>query len=336
MKKKICMMCMVAIVATTGSAVMADSFGAGDNAFTIDFVTISKASNPTGGDGIVDNDYRMGVYEIINSQWSKFTNSLGSIAVTGDPKSAYDNSATYTDPNQPVNGVSWYEAAQFVNWLNTSTDNPAAYKFTGTQGHGATDADPYTLALWVSGDTGYDSSNPYRNSGAKYYIPTEDEWVKAAYWNGTEIQAYATNGGSAPDEWSPAGGPNSDGQAAGWNFGWAYPDNDSNTDEPWDVTAGYSPEELNGTYDMMGNASEWLESPYSGDYATTASRGRRGGLFDTTSVSDLGSSSSTSSFPNTEGGGIGFRVASDVPEPCSLGLLALGGLAVLRRRRAKA
>ncbi|MCP4591141.1 MAG: PEP-CTERM sorting domain-containing protein, partial [bacterium] len=38
-------------------------------------------------------------------------------------------------------------------------------------------------------------------------------------------------------------------------------------------------------------------------------------------------------YPDIEGNIFGFRVASDVPEPCSLVLLSLGGLMLLKRRR---
>jgi len=58
--------------------------------------------------------------------------------VTGDPSNAYDQNPTYTGTNVPITNVSWYEAAQFVNWLNTSTGHQAAYKFTGTQARATT------------------------------------------------------------------------------------------------------------------------------------------------------------------------------------------------------
>ena len=56
-------------------------FGSGENQFTIDFVRISADTNPTeaqttAGDlhgfGIVQYDYRIGVYEITQDQWTKF------------------------------------------------------------------------------------------------------------------------------------------------------------------------------------------------------------------------------------------------------------------------
>ncbi len=96
------------------------------------------ATNPTSGYGIVNHDYRMGTYEITNDQWNKFKAAYGT--VTGDPSDAYDEDFYnwHGHDDVPTNNVSWYEAAQFVNWLNTSTGHQAAYKFTGTQGTRAT------------------------------------------------------------------------------------------------------------------------------------------------------------------------------------------------------
>ena len=168
----------------------------------------------------------------------------------------------------PTDSVSWYEAAQFVNWLNTSTGHQAAYKFTGTQG-----TSNYTFAAWSPTDAGYDASNPYRNKDALYFLPTEDEWVKAAYWNGTTLQTYATKAGESLTQGNGTSG-------TGWNYynnGYA-----TNPYGPWNVGSGS--QELNGTYDMMGNDWEWMESPWtSGDYGAGSSRGLRGGNWDYTS-----------------------------------------------------
>ncbi|HPS56426.1 MAG TPA: SUMF1/EgtB/PvdO family nonheme iron enzyme, partial [Sedimentisphaerales bacterium] len=153
--------CLVVVVLTLAASVQADTFGTGVNQFTIDFVPISGSSNPTSGYGIVNNDYRMGTFEITNNQWTKFVNSYG--MPIGDPSDAYDHESKFTGVNVPTDCVSWYEAAQFVNWLNTSTGHQAAYKFTGTQGTAN-----YTMTTWVSTDTGYNVSNPYRNSDAFY------------------------------------------------------------------------------------------------------------------------------------------------------------------------
>jgi formylglycine-generating enzyme required for sulfatase activity len=297
--------CMMA-VANTASA---DSFGTGDNQFTIDFVPISGSTNPTSGYGIVNNDYRMGTYEITNDQWNKFTAAYG--VVKGSPSFAYQQGSYYTGTNVPTNCASWYEVAQFVNYLNTSTGHQAAYKFTGTQG-----TSNYTYTPWAITDTGYNVSNPFRNSKAFYFLPTEQEWVKAAYWNGTTLQTYATKAGETLF------------QGNGTNGGWNY-DYYTMKQQPWNVGSGS--EELNGTYDMMGNVSEWMESPYySGSYLFDSYRGLRGGTVHDGFDLYLRSSSRLNFWPLTETNDAGFRVAS-IPEPTTLLLLGVGGLVIRRR-----
>ena len=290
--------------------VMADTFGTGDNQFIIDFVTISGATNPSSGlpagDGFtftgVANDYRMGKYEITNDQWNKFKAAYGTVA--GTPTSAYDSNPYWTGTNVPTNCASWYEAAQFVNYLNTSTGHTAAYNFTGT-----IHTSSYTLDVWGAGDA--DGTNLYRNKNAKYFLPTENEWVKAAYWNGTKLQTYATKAGESLTQGNGTSG-------TGWNYynnGYA-----TNPYGPWAVGSGS--EELNGTYDMMGNVWEWMESPdYTGDYTFGSLRGLRGGSYGYTGP--LGS-------PDREYDTIGFRVAS-IPEPCTLLLLGVGGVMIRKR-----
>ena len=250
----------------------ADTFGTGTNAFDIDFVTISGDTNPDCGYGIVNNDYRMGTCEITNGQFAKFAS----------------NSPYWTGADVSANMVTWYEAAQFVNYLNTSTNNPAAYNFSGS-----------TFSVWDVTDAGFNSSNPFRNSNAKYFMPTENEWVKAAYWNGTNLQTYATTDDSLP----VAGIDTHYKQAVG---------------QPWNVGSGS--EELNGTFDMMGNVWEWMENSHrSGDYLSGSFRSGRGGSY---SVGDgyISSSTRLGFNPYNGFGNVGFRVAS-VPEPASLVLL---------------
>ncbi len=310
MKKKVPAI-LVCVIVLSG-VVLADTFGTGDNQFEIEFVPISGSTNPTSGYGIVNNDYRMGTYEVNNAQWTKFKATYG--AVTGSPLDAYDRDPYFTNANVPTNCASWYEAAQFVNYLNTSTDHQAAYKFTGTQGQS-----DYTFTPWAVTDTGYNAGNPYRNSNAFYFLPTENEWVKAAYWNGTSLQTYAN--ASAGDLVSGLPDP------AKWNY---------SGNEPWAVGSGS--QELNGTYDMMGNVWEWMESPKSsGDYLFDSLRGARGGSYDYYDSGGgyyLASSYRGDCGPDYDYGAslVGFRVAS-IPEPATILLLTLGGLALMKKRR---
>ncbi len=292
-----------------------DSFGTGDYQFTIDFVLISGSSNPSSGistgNGFtftgISNDYRMGIYEITNSQWNKFKAAHG--APTGNPSDAYDRDSSWTG-NMPVDCVSWYEAAQFVNWLNTSTGHQAAYKFTGTLG-----TSDYTFTTWSAAEAA-GGNNLYRHKDAFYYLPSEGEWVKAAYWNGTTVQLYATKPGETLTQGDGTSGT-----------GWRYRSDQHANLTPWDVGSGS--QELNGTYDMMGNVNEYMESPYhDGEYQAEAIRGYRGGAFgDYNGV--LWSWQRMGSYPFYDTYS-GFRVAS-VPEPCSMALVTFGGLLLLRR-----
>jgi formylglycine-generating enzyme required for sulfatase activity len=312
---KLSSMILAAFVVLAANAAMADIFGTGGNQFTIDFVNISGATNPTSsipmGDGFmftgVANDYRMGTYEITNNQWNKFEAGVGG-TVTGSQGgyiySFYDLGTGAT--NVPTNYVSWYEAAQFVNYLNTSTNHQAAYKFTGTQG-----TSDYTFAAWSVTDTGYDARNPYRNKAAKYFLPTENEWVKAAYWNGTTLQTYATKAGQTLF------------QGNGTNGGWNYYTTHHATSPYGSWNVGCGSQELNSTYEMMGNVWEWMESPYSsasGNYGASSSRGLRGGSWGGYS-NGFAASNRYSYYAAGEGANLGFRVAS-VPEPSSIATLA--------------
>jgi len=305
------------------SIVWADTFGTGDNRFDIDFVTISGSTNPTSGisagNGFIftgtSNDYRIGKFEITNNQWNKFKAAYGT--VTGSPLAGYDSQAYWSGTNCPVNNVSWLEAAQFIKWLNTSTGHQEAYKFTGTQG-----TSKYSFTIWDVTDAGYDASNPFRNSNAFYFLPTENEWVKAAYWNGTNLQTYALKDGDVLY------------QGNGSNGGWNYRDGDDDGPDgpgvgPWVVGSGS--EELNGTFDMMGNVSEWMESPkYTTDYLFNYIRLTRGASY-VASYDEFKSSYRSSGDYYLESNRLGFRVAS-IPESTSLLLLALGGMTLRYRR----
>jgi sulfatase modifying factor 1 len=298
---------LVTLILCIVSLTLADSI----HGINIDFVTIGNAGNPgdtrTGTDvlgyplanpygcGAVSYNYRIGKYEVTNAQWNAFTAATG--APTGNPSNAYDQSAYYTGAQQPTNYVSWYEALQFCNYLTSGDKSKGAYQFNGNNTN--------------PGDfIGVDRASAISAFGKAYVIPTEDEWYKAAYYkpDGSGYSLYANGTNTAP--------------IANVQSRYNNPEGG-----PWNINTGT--QEQNGTFDMMGNISEWNETLlYT---AEGPSRGLSGGAYYRADATSLSSSNRNWSVPRDEGYYIGFRVAS-IPEPASLLLLSLGSLLAIRKK----
>jgi formylglycine-generating enzyme required for sulfatase activity len=109
--------------------------------------------------------------------------------------------------------------------------------------------------VWASGDAGYDASNPYRNSLAKYVLPSYNEWYKAAYYNPSDSTYYDYANGSDTRPTAVISGTASN-TAVYTQSGEASPTG------PADVNnaGGLSPY---GVMGLGGNVYEWEES--SGD-----------------------------------------------------------------------
>jgi hypothetical protein len=293
------------------AAAHADTFGSGANTFDINFATIGNAGNADDntGYGGVGYTYRMGVNEVSRGMIDAYNALSGVPLLTMSDMTSYGGNGV----NRPATGISWNEAARFVNWLNTSKGFSAAYKFTTG---GAND----NIALWTSGDAGFDAANPFRNANAQYYLPSEDEWYKAAYYDpnksgGAGYWDYATGSDTAPT--AVAGGTTS-GTAVYNGAG------------PADITnaGGLS---AYGTMGQTGNVLEWGESGFTAPNDSAGeSRVRRGGSwFGSSGV--LSASFRSSLSPTNENGDVGFRVAA-VPEPSALLLTLIGALGLVTRR----
>jgi len=297
---------LVCVIALSG-VVLADTFGTGDNQFNIDFVPIGNAGNSGDtrveanpyGCGAVGYNYRIGKYEVTNAQWNAFTIIAG--APTGNQIGAYNETAYWEGDQQPTNFVSWYEAAQFCNYLTSGDKIQGVYQFSGNN------ANPGDFLSSLDHET---AGTIY---GTAYFLPTEDEWYKAAYFkpDGSGYSTYANGEESIPASDN------------GWNYyGGSY-------GPPWDVRTGV--QEQNGTFDMMGNVCEWNETLIDGSY-----RGIRGWSYDSGGADPTGYYLSSSGRydvlrdPSFENDSVGFRIAS-VPEPSTLLLLGLGGL-LLRKK----
>lgn len=299
----------------------ADSFGSGEFAFDIEFVTIGQPGNrpdtvtpslnsaplPT---GTVDYAYRMGKYEISEEIIAR-ANALSEAA--GNPLGL--NVDVERGPQKPATGLSWFDAARFVNWLNVDRGAPEAYKFDEQD----------QFELWAPGDDGYNPGNPFRNTRARYFLPSADEWHKAAYYDSANDRYWLYPFGS-DDPPIPVASGNDPGTAV------------YNQDGPADVHLAGG-ENLFGLVGMAGNVYDWEETHVS--LINDTVDGRRGGRGDswilTTTPVGLSSSDRNSALARANPGTVGIRIAS-VPEPSAL-LLALlsGALAfpLARRRRVR-
>ena len=334
---------MSRVVFMVGVAALLSSLAVSTHAqVTLDMVTVGDPGN-TADDttyGAVATSFQIMKYEWTNSQYTDFLNSvaatdtyslynadMGINARSGITQSGSSGSYTYavkTDMgDKPVNYVDWFAAARVSNWL-----------MNGGTSSSSTETGAYTLSGSTSGNA------PAVNSNATFYVPTEDQWYKAAYYKGGSTNAgywdYATQSDSAPTAVTAGstgiGSSGSTGNFANYNrvADWDGQDGNVTTVGTNGGASAY------GAFDMSGNVDEWNDLTG----AAGSSRGLRGGLW-YYDASALSSSYRRTYDPSVENGGIAFRLASPVavPEPSTwvMGLagIACGGWQMVRRRRAR-
>ena len=302
-----------AVTLSIQPSAQADTFGTSGNEFTIDFVNIGHAGNAadTTTYGAVPYEYRVGKYEISQDTITKATAS-GMANVTA---------GSWTG-NQPAAYISWYEAAAFVNFLNTDSGKTAAYDLTISNGI-------WSMALWSSEQAWTaGGTNLYRNKDAYYFLPSENEWYKAAYYNaaGTNYFLYPTASSSVPTA-----------VASGTDAGSAVYNNVASVPAIVASAGGLSPY---GTMGQGGNVWEWSESAFDGTNSSSSeSRAIRGGDWQDPELYLRSSSRNLSGIPTSVSNIMGFRVASvpslSIPEPSTYALLLLGAGAIYFWKRRK-
>ena len=319
---------VVGVLAFVAATLSASAFGV-----TINYQTIGNAGNAANavtGRGSVATAFRMQKNEVTNTQYAEFLNSQGKSNTNGIysslmgsdsnnggiSQSGSSGNFTYSVKSnmasRPVNYVSWFSAARFVNWLNNGQLTSAS-----------TETGAYTLANATTGNT------KVRNSGANTFLPSQNEWEKAGYFTGTGsvYTLYPTNSNTLPtaslSNWT---------NVANFN---------SVTTTLLNAGTYANTASFYGIQDMSGTASEWIEMTAASSTALVM-----GGGFNTattgvkTSSDSLGGLAKTSSLVS---GAIGFRVAATpvaVPEPETIALAAMGiaslvGMELVQRNRRK-
>jgi len=279
---------------------------------TIDWVTVGSPLNfcdTSWGScvGAVDYPYEISKFEVTNTQYAEFLNAvaatdthalyntdMGNLALCCITRSGSSGSFSYSviagREDKPVVWVSFWDAARFANWLHNGQP-------TGAQDHTTTEDGAYTLA-----PTGITNNTVTRNPSAVVFIPSDDEWYKAAYYDGITVPYYGYPAGS--NTTTTCAAPGATPNTANCNI--SIPPNPSpGLTDVGSYTGAASP---SGTFDQGGNVYEWIET------ITGGNRGQRGGDW-VQPHQHLQSGSANSDLASAEGFASGFRLASIVPGP---------------------
>jgi len=311
-------------------------------------ITLSQVGNPGNapdpltGDGSVAYTFDIGTYDVTVSQYCTFLNAVAN----SDPYGLYDGVSTtdgnvasiarngssgdYTysyssgQGNDPMTYVSWLDAARFCNWLQNGEPT------TGHETASTTEGGAYSL----DGDT--TSGLETRNAGAQWWIPSQTEWYKAAYYDPAlnsgsggywlyPTQSNTTPGnliGNTPNQANYYTNTYSANQQASYasNVNYLTPVGS------FTASAGYY-----GTFDQGGDVCQWTELT-SGSFRLAA-----GTYWDRYSNSLESTGQGFNTYPTEADYRIGFRVASvaAIPEPDATKCILLGaslGYLFLRRK----
>jgi formylglycine-generating enzyme required for sulfatase activity len=258
------------------------------SAVTIDWVTVGAPGNAADTDpincgpsnaspcGAVAAPYKIGKYEVTNTQYAEFlnavaatdTNALYNAGMTGDAtfggitrsgaSGSYSYSVKSGFASKPVNYVSFWDAARFSNWLQNGQP-------TGLQTSLTTEDGAYTLT-----PAAISANSVLRNVGASVFVPNENEWYKAAYYDPIAGLYYDYPTGTNAAIGCVA--PGSDTGNSANCYPYAYPPGSLT-----DVGAYALSDSPSGTFDQGGNVFEWHEQIKTS--IPTLGRGARGGAW---------------------------------------------------------
>jgi sulfatase modifying factor 1 len=324
------------------------SFSLSANPSPIPIATVTvgnpgNAADTADGYGAVGYAYKIGTYNVTLAQYSAFLNAVAktdtyglydthlatNLNVAGISRTGSPGSYSYAvigDGQRPVTYVTWYDAVRFTNWLTDGNTETGAYTITNA-GNTVIVPTPAQRSAWS------------HSGSAVWYLPDENEWYKAAYYDPSLTGAnkywfYPTRNNNPPSSDPPPGGTNS----ANYFGPNGYVLTQSTTSSPTqnyltDVGAYINSRSAYGTFDQGGDVFQWNDLDPS---LPSSVRGYRGGDF----AGDSFFLDATVRFfvtPIFSNFTTGFRVAGNqaVPEPGGTTLLMTCGvvLGIWRLRR---
>ena len=261
------------ITSTTFAATTSDS---------IEWVNVGDPGNPANDSGIdkadgfgsVDQTFRISQFEITNQQYADFLNAKAASDPYGlfDPQMSEGSRAGIERKGRE--GAYHYRVKKGrEQWAVISVDYLDTLRFCNWLHNGGGDGDTETGAYTIIGGADAEVA-PKRNSDARVFLPSENEWFKAAYYQPEEKNGpidgywlYATAHSSQPTEAivAPDGSVSNPG-ANVINF------EDPNTSfDPKRPGQGNGPDRVSivgatgsrsyyGTADQSGNVWEWVDS----------------------------------------------------------------------------
>ena len=281
--------------------------------------------------GGVDYTYRMSKKEVSSGQWLEFITTIGPLL--GDAEFGAPSIFGYFDLSPgsyipftqfadqiPVQGITWRESAMYANWLHNGKEASIAAISNGA----------YDISTFKTNPDGTFTDQVTRSPDAKFWIPSLDEWLKAAHYDPNK------NGEGQGGWWefsntsdtAPVPGPPGVGESSADRFDLVY----DGVLIPSDlIPLGAYPETTSpwGLLDTSGGAGEWTEEkafPWSrvskGSWAFSRAE-------DSIRLERIGAISGGS--PDWDYWQ-GLRLASAIPGPGSIALFMVGCGAMFHRR----
>jgi formylglycine-generating enzyme required for sulfatase activity len=293
----------------------------------VDLVTVGNANNAADvtGFGAVASDYAIAKTGVTIGQYVTFLNAVArtdrhglynpamatDLAVAGITRvgrpGRYAYSVMNNDgsaANRPITYVSWFDAARFANWI--ANGQPGGRQTARTTENGA-----YNLAKASGGRAvPRNAVNPNTRAAPTFFLPTENEWYKAAYFTPDKggvpgYYLYATQQDDPPTN-NPANGA----PVVNYLQGVIYSVTQSpvfSTTQNYltDVGAFATTTSFYGTLDQNGNVYEWNDLTG----AAGKLRGLRGGFWAGGAVT-LRATTFTQVTATREANDAGFRLVS--------------------------
>jgi formylglycine-generating enzyme required for sulfatase activity len=327
----------------------------------IEFVTIGAAGNaPWAGDGTpgdraigrgrVDYEHRIGRFEVTTAQWVEFYNAAfdrpradwiphlappdawGAVPTTPNTPGGLRWRVPAGHEMLPTGNISWRMAAIYCNWLHNDK-SPARAAFLS----GAYDVSTFGYL----GQSSIFTDQFTRSPGARYAIPTWDEWLKAVHYDPNKANPDGSVGGwwlhpnmtDIPLTYGPPGLV-INGHPTQANGGWddlTFPGFN-----PWRVPLGAYPSVMSpwGLLDAAGGATEWTEEVMYVNDVFRAFRLLDGSALDTSDDPRIRDrvSASAGAFPSLSTHELGLRGVELIPTPGGFTTLMLGMAWSTRRR----